>query len=59
MVYDTQNYWVCGLCPSSGMLNTRKTVVQRLVMFPSSGEGKETLFGVPWKELTPNTDNSD
>jgi hypothetical protein len=24
MVYNTQNYWVSGLCPSSGILNTRK-----------------------------------
>jgi hypothetical protein len=24
MVYDTQNYWVSGLRPSSGILNTRK-----------------------------------
>jgi hypothetical protein len=24
MVYDTQNYWVFGLCPSSGILETRK-----------------------------------
>jgi hypothetical protein len=24
MVYNTQNYWVSGLCPSSRILNTRK-----------------------------------
>jgi hypothetical protein len=24
MVYNTQNYWVFGLCPSSGILETRK-----------------------------------
>jgi hypothetical protein len=24
MVFNTQNYWVSGLCPSSGILNTRK-----------------------------------
>jgi hypothetical protein len=24
MVYETQNYWVSGLCPLSGILNTRK-----------------------------------
>jgi hypothetical protein len=24
MVYDAQNYWDSGLCPSSGILNTRK-----------------------------------
>jgi hypothetical protein len=27
MVYDTQNYWVFGLCPSSGILETRKRSV--------------------------------
>jgi hypothetical protein len=24
MVYNTQNHWVSGLCPSSGILNTVK-----------------------------------
>jgi hypothetical protein len=24
MVYNTQNYWVFGLCTSSGILDTRK-----------------------------------
>jgi hypothetical protein len=24
MVYNAQNYWVTGLCPSSGILNTRE-----------------------------------
>jgi hypothetical protein len=24
LVYNTQKYWVPGLCPSSGILNTRK-----------------------------------
>jgi hypothetical protein len=24
MVYNTQNYWVFGLCPSSGILENRK-----------------------------------
>jgi hypothetical protein len=24
MVYNTQNYWVLGLCPSSSILETRK-----------------------------------
>jgi hypothetical protein len=32
MVYETQNYWVLGLCPSSGM-----------DLFPSSCEGRETI----------------
>jgi hypothetical protein len=24
MMYNTRNYWVFGLCPSSGILETRK-----------------------------------
>jgi hypothetical protein len=24
MVHDIQNHWIPGLCPSSGILNTRK-----------------------------------
>jgi hypothetical protein len=24
MVYNTQNYWLFGLCPSSGILESRK-----------------------------------
>jgi hypothetical protein len=24
MVYNTQNHWICGLCPSSGIRNTKK-----------------------------------
>jgi hypothetical protein len=24
MMYNTQNYWVSGLCPSPGILNNRK-----------------------------------
>jgi hypothetical protein len=32
MAYNTQNYWVFELCPSSGILKTRE------YMFPSSGE---------------------
>jgi hypothetical protein len=29
MVYNTQSYWVSGLCPSSGILNTRKLNVSK------------------------------
>jgi hypothetical protein len=39
-VYDTQNYWVSGLYPSSRILNIRKHNI--LHLFPSSGEGRET-----------------
>jgi hypothetical protein len=26
-VFDTQNDWACGTCPSSGILNIRKNIV--------------------------------
>jgi hypothetical protein len=43
MVCNTQNYWVFSLCPSSGILETRKHITfRKLDHFPSSGEG-ETL----------------
>jgi hypothetical protein len=28
MVYNTQNYWLSGFCPLSGILNTRKHVLE-------------------------------
>jgi hypothetical protein len=31
MVYNTQSYWVFGLCPSSNILNTRKYEVSETV----------------------------
>jgi hypothetical protein len=37
MVYNTQDYWVFGLFPSSGILEN--TMFQKLDLFPSSGEG--------------------
>jgi hypothetical protein len=37
MVYNTQNYWVFGLYPSSGILEN--TMFRKLDLFPSSGEG--------------------
>jgi hypothetical protein len=37
MVYNTQNYWVLGLFPSSGILEN--TTFRKLELFPSSGEG--------------------
>jgi hypothetical protein len=39
MVYDIQDYWVFGLCPSSGILKAQKnTTLRKLDLFPSSGE---------------------
>jgi hypothetical protein len=45
MVYNTQNYWVFGLCPSSGILNLENTAFRKLDLFPSSGTGGLTLLG--------------
>jgi hypothetical protein len=45
VVYDTQNYWISGLCPLPGILNTRKHNVSEtgsMDLFPSSEEGRET-----------------
>jgi hypothetical protein len=42
MVYNTQNYWVFGLFPSSGILEN--TTFRKPDLFPSSGEdgGEDT-----------------
>jgi hypothetical protein len=42
MMYNTQDYTVSELCPSSGILNTRKHNVSETYVIRSSGEGKET-----------------
>jgi hypothetical protein len=33
MVYDIQDYWVFGLCPSSGILKTQKNTTFRKLVF--------------------------
>jgi hypothetical protein len=39
MVYDIEDYWVFGLCPSSGILKTQKnTTFRKLDLSPSSGQ---------------------
>jgi hypothetical protein len=46
MVYDTQNYWVFGLCPSSGFLEIRKQRFGSWICFRPQVRGKTpTLFG--------------
>jgi hypothetical protein len=37
MVHNTQNYWVFGFFPSSGILENM--MFRKLDLFPSSGEG--------------------
>jgi hypothetical protein len=39
MVYNTQNYWVFGLCPLSGILETREHYVSGTASVLSSSEG--------------------
>jgi hypothetical protein len=41
MVCNTQNYWVFGHFPSSGILENRNTTFRKLDLFPSSGERGE------------------
>jgi hypothetical protein len=38
----TQNQWISGLCPSSGILNTRKHNISALDLFLPLGEGRDT-----------------
>jgi hypothetical protein len=42
-MFNSQNYWVFGLCPSSGIL---KSKFRKLDLFPSSGEGVEGTYFV-------------
>jgi hypothetical protein len=42
IVYDTQNYWVSGPCPSSGILKTRKHDLSETEFFLSSGDERKT-----------------
>jgi hypothetical protein len=43
MVYNTRNYWVSGLCPSSGILDAS---FKRLDLFLSSGGGGGGTYSV-------------
>jgi hypothetical protein len=44
MLYHTQNYWVFGHFPSSGILGNREHDVRKLDLFPSSGvKGKTPI----------------
>jgi hypothetical protein len=55
---DTQNYWVFGLCPSSGILKTRKHGVSEIGSVTVLRCGEETLFWVPYKDpLSPEDGN--
>jgi hypothetical protein len=58
-VYNTQNYWVSQLCPSSWILlvDTRKHNVWKLDLLPPSGEGREPFswVSVQWLILALST----
>jgi hypothetical protein len=70
MVCNTQNYWIAGLCPSSGILNTRKHNVSETgsVSVVRSGEGGTYFVGSlergnlnhwsrdPAQEISPSLD---
>jgi hypothetical protein len=43
IVYNTQDYWVSGLCPSSGILNAREHNVSE------TGPVSETLFFIVFR----------
>jgi hypothetical protein len=46
MVYNTQYYWVSGLCPSPGILNTRKHNVSETESFSVFRRGERDTYSV-------------
>jgi hypothetical protein len=42
MLYNAQNYWDSGLCPSPGILNTRKEVFVLVFRLLDAGPSPET-----------------
>jgi hypothetical protein len=48
MAYNTWDYWVFGICPSSSIpKHTKKnTMFRKLDLFPSSGEGVGDTYSV-------------
>jgi hypothetical protein len=46
MVYNTQNYWGFGLCPSSGFLKAGEHDVSEIWSFSFIRSGGDTLLGV-------------
>jgi hypothetical protein len=42
MMYNTQNDWGSGLCPSSGFLRTKSTTFLKPDFFPFSDDGRKT-----------------
>jgi hypothetical protein len=54
MVYNTQNYRVFWLCPSSGILETRKHNVSETGSFSYSGRGEDTYSVAPLERTNLN-----
>jgi hypothetical protein len=50
MAYNTQNYWVFGLYPLSGILKTRNATFWKLDPFPSSSEEGDTYSVGPLRK---------
>jgi hypothetical protein len=46
MVYNTQNYWVFELFPSSGILENRKCDISETRCFRSQVKGGEDIYSV-------------
>jgi hypothetical protein len=46
MVYNTHNYWVFGLFPSSGILENRKHDVSETACFRPQVKGAEDTYSV-------------
>jgi hypothetical protein len=44
IVYNNRNYWLFGLCPSSGIV--KNTTSRKLDVFPPSGEGVGDTYSV-------------
>jgi hypothetical protein len=57
MVYNSQNYWIFGLCPSSGILEAKKLNVSgtESISVLRWGGARHLLSWVSQKELTSTT----
>jgi hypothetical protein len=42
MMFNSQNNWICGRCPPSGILNNKETERFGKLMFQSPSERRET-----------------
>jgi hypothetical protein len=54
MVYNTRNYWVFGLGPSSGILKPKKTAFRKLDLYLSSREGETPTLSDPVERANLN-----